>query len=171
MTIGCKLLTAEGMSLRVDGRVHYPVGEWLTVPGNGSYVAVTGGLPLRGVGRILAYFACCDPVEGVVAPRGVRCFRRVYRFARSAPGRISPELRGEVALYAPLSARQRIALARLSTPEWRGEVACYAAGLSAEQRLELARDATPEGRGRVARHAPGLSAAQRVALAEQSTDT
>ena len=62
---------------------------------------------------------------------------------------------------------QLIALARESTPEWRGQVARYAPGLSPDQRFELARESTPFWRALLARDAPGLSSDQRMALARE----
>ena len=45
MDYGLKLLAADGGSITHRyGRVIYPLDEWVTVPGNGAYVAVTDGL-------------------------------------------------------------------------------------------------------------------------------
>ena len=141
MIVGCKLLREDGTSL--NGEFQYQRNEWLQVPGNGAYVAITEGLTAGGIGGVLAYFECKEPT-GAEAPNGVTCFRRV-RWVKDAPERISPELRGEVARYAPrLSPRQRMELALKSTPEWHGRVARYAPGLSPEQRMELALKSTPE---------------------------
>ena len=161
MIVGCKLLREDGTSL--NGKFQYQRNEWLQVPGNGAYVAVTGGLTVGGVGKVLAYFECKEPT-GAKAPNGVTCFRRV-RWVEDAPERISRKLRGEVARLAlGLSPKQRMELAMKSTPELRGEVARLALGLSPEQRIELALKSTPELRGEVAFYAPGLSPQQRMEL-------
>jgi len=173
MITGCKLLQADGSSLTDEfGRVSYPVGEWLEVPGHGAYVAVTGGLTSANVGvsgAVLAYLECEEPT-GAEAPGGVLCFRRVRRLAAMAPERISPELRGLVARDAPnLTREDRMALVAGSTPDWRGWVACDAPDLTREDRLALARESTPEWRGRVACDAPDLTREDRLALAAEST--
>jgi hypothetical protein len=170
MVIGCKLLQRDGTSL--NGKYRYNLdGEWNIVPGNGAYVAVTGGLTLAGEGPKLVYLECREPTR-VVAPNGVRCFRHV-RVIPACPERLTRELRGEIAFrYASgLTAEQRVTLARESTPEWRGQVACYASGFTPEQRVELAlaQGSTPELRGEIACYAPGLTPEQRVALAIGST--
>jgi hypothetical protein len=172
--IGCKLLNRiDDQSARSLTMEYTPVvyrrGEWNEVPGNGAYVAITGGLTSGGMGDTLAYLECEGEVVGCDPPNGVRCFRRVQWIA-DAPERISPELRGAVAHDAPdLSADQRMALALESTPEWRGWVACSVPDLSAEQRMALARESTPKWRGWVACSVPDLSAEQRMALAREST--
>jgi len=165
-TIGCKLLKADGTSL--NGKFQYLRGRWQTVPGNGAYIAVTAGLTVGGTGPVLAYFECAKPTCAR-APYGVQTYRRV-RWISDAPDRISPELRGECARYAPgLTGAQRVALATSSTPDLRGECARFARGLTPEQRIALAADLTPELRGLCARHAPGLTGDQRYALAAAST--
>lgn len=168
MLVGCKLLRSDGSSLRKEGRVFYPMGEWITVPGNGAYVAVTGGLVMGGSGPLLTYMECEDPT-GAEAPVGVACYRRVRRLAEPAPEKVSPDMRGQIARYVPdLSPKQRAALAEASTPDWRGAVARYAPGLTPKQRIALAKASTADWRGRVAYTAPGLSPKQRIALAEAS---
>ena len=164
MIIGCKLLKGDNSSL--NGRFVYQENGWQSVPGNGSYVAITGSLFTGGMGEKLIYMECDEKSEVKVADKsvGVRCFSRV-RLVPSKSKSISPELRGEVACYArELSVDQRFALAIESTPEWRGRVARYADGLSAEQRVALVKESTPEWRGWVACYAPGLSAKQRMEL-------
>lgn len=169
IVVGCKLLREDGGSLREKDRVIYPVGEWIEVPGNGAYVAITGGLISGGVGPVLAYFECADLTD-VRVYSGVRCFRRVRRLPEPVPERITPALRGSVACYAPeLSSEQRVELALKSTPEWRGGVACWARGLSAEHIMELVHESTPWWRGHAACYAPGLSAEQRIELVLGST--
>jgi hypothetical protein len=167
MVVGCKLLKRDGTSL--NGKYRYSLdGAWNTVPGDGAYVAVSGGLTLAGEGQKLVYLECRGPTR-VAAPDGVRCFRHV-RVIPACPERLTWELRREVACYAPnLTPKQRVKLALESTPGWRGRVALYAPGLSAEQRVALAMKSTPEWRGRVACYASGLTAEQRVALAMEST--
>jgi len=165
MVIGCKLLQSDGTSL--NGEYRYDLsGKWNVVPGNGAYVAVTGGLPCGNMGKLLVYLDCEQPT-GVKAPEGVICFRRV-RVIPDCPDRITPELRGEVAYYAPkLTPRERLELARRSTPYWRGMIAYGTPGLSAEERIELARQSDPYWMGRIASQAPGLTLEQRVNLARQ----
>ena len=48
------------------------------MPGNGAYVAVSGGLRSGGRGPLFARFECEEPT-GAEAPEGVICFRRVRR--------------------------------------------------------------------------------------------
>ena len=132
--VGCKLLGANGSSLRERERVWYTT-EWQTIPGNGAYVAVTSGLTEGGYGPMLVYLECEEPT-GAVAPEGVVCFRRV-RIIPDAPERITPELRGEIAYYAPgLSSEQRMELARESTPDWFADIAYEVNYLTHEQLVE-----------------------------------
>jgi hypothetical protein len=169
MTIyGCKLLTDDLRSACQERVVQYST-EWMEVPGNGAYVAITGGLTSGGTAGTRLVYLECDGPTGADAPDGVTCFRLV-RIVPDCPERVTPEMRGVVACDAPgLTSEQRIALAKQSTPEWRGRVACDAPGLTAEQRVKLAEQSTAELRGWVARYADGLTAEQRVSLAEQST--
>jgi hypothetical protein len=168
--IGCKLLRADGTSL--NGKYRYNLdGEWNVVPGNGAYVAITDGLTSGVMGERLVYLECEEPIwvpTRTVASDGVQCFRRV-RVIPPCPDRISPELRGEVAFYAPnLTSEQRFELACTSTPEWRGRIAFFTI-LSVAQRFELARQSDPEWRGLVAYNASELTPEQRFALALDST--
>jgi len=165
MIVGCKLLRADGSSLTDEHpRVTYLVGEWITVPGNGAYVAVTGGIDAGGLGPVLAYFECRDRVY-VHHPDGVACFRRVRRYGRPVPELIHPQLRGFIALCVDsLSGDERFALARGSTKRQRGLVACIGRGLSPGQRVALAMDGERHHRVRLAAVAVGLSVAQRCAL-------
>ena len=83
MILGLKLLTKDGESLKDShGRVKYPAdGSWVNVPGNGAYVARTGGLTSGGFGPTLAVIEC-DPESRRAAgavPAGVECFGRVRR--------------------------------------------------------------------------------------------
>ena len=82
-TYGLKLLRVDGSNLNYDhGRITYPLGEWVEIPGNGAYVCISGGLMSGGVGPLLAWFECGDEVDGVAdMPHGVRCYRRVRRLA------------------------------------------------------------------------------------------
>lgn len=167
MTVGCKLLRRDYTSLRPHGRVTY-TRDWTAVPGNGAYVAVTGGLIAGGMGDVLVYLECEEPTGARALP-GVVCYRRV-RIVDPCPERVSPELRGELARYAPdLAPDQRVALAMESTPEWRGELARWDLGLTPDQRYLLALETTPEMRGEIAWSAIGLDARQRFSLALKST--
>jgi hypothetical protein len=171
MVVGCKLLKANGTSL--NGKYCYDLtGTWNVVPGNGAYVAVTGGLTTAGIPSkddILVYLECEEPTGAVASHDDVQCFRHV-RVIPACPERLTRELRGEIACYAPrLTAEQRVMLAQESTPELRGQVALDAPDLTPEQRVRLARESTPEWRGTVALYTPGLSAEQRAALALEST--
>lgn len=78
IVVGCKLLKEDGGSMRESGRVIYPIDEWITVGGNGAYVAITDGLLAAGKGPLLAFLECEDDT-GADAPFGVACFRRVRR--------------------------------------------------------------------------------------------
>jgi ribosomal protein L31 len=165
MVIGCKFLNADGTSL--NGEYRYDLsGKWNIVPGNGSYVAITGGLSGAKAGKLLVYLDCEQPT-GAKAPEGVVCFRRV-RVIPDCPDRITPELRAEVVCYSPkLTPRERLELARQSDPYWRGMIAYQMPGLSAEERLELARQSDPYWMGRIASQAPDLTIEQRIDLARQ----
>ena len=136
--VGCKFVRNDCGSLNDDyGRVIY-TRRWQRVPGKGAYVAVTGGLWAGGFGPTLIYLECREPT-GAVAPSGIVCFRYVRRVA-ACPDRLTPEMRGQVARYAPgLTPDQRMELAHESTPEWRGWLACCAPGLTPDQRMELVR--------------------------------
>ena len=80
---GLKLLREDFGSINdVPGRIIYPLNKWVTVPGNGAYVAISDGLTSGGVGPVLAAFECRDPVRNVSAPIGVICYRKVKRLAK-----------------------------------------------------------------------------------------
>ena len=78
---GLKLLTDDGRSLNGSGKgsIQY-TGEWQDVPGNGSYVAIAGGLASGGYGPTLAVMEC-DAASRVTPtdapPSGVWCLKRV----------------------------------------------------------------------------------------------
>lgn len=173
--IGCKFLQFDCGSLVSADRVIYPADEWISVPGDGAYVAISGGLSYAGTSPVLAFFECAAPT-GAPAPAGVVCFRRVRRLqsepVSSLIGKISSEeLLGEIAFYGGIGITRslRVAAALRSSPEWRGRVACYASDISREDRVALAKESTPEWRGQVALNAPDLSREDRVALAMEST--
>ena len=82
MILGLKLLTKDGESLNSSyGRVKYPAdGSWVDVPGNGAYVARTGGLTSGGYGPVGAVLECdINTRRATSAPDGVECFGRVRR--------------------------------------------------------------------------------------------
>ena len=80
---GLKLLREDFVSLNDDHfRIIYPLNEWITVPGNGAYVAITGGLMSGGVGPVLAAFECRESVGNDSAPEGVICYRKVKRLEK-----------------------------------------------------------------------------------------
>ena len=82
MILGFKLLTRENQSLNsACGRITYPAdGSWVNVPGNGAYIARTGGLTSGGYGPVLAVIECDDDTRKAAdAPEGVECFGRVRR--------------------------------------------------------------------------------------------
>ena len=116
LVVGCKLLRLDGRSL--NGRVQYDLsGAWQEVPGNGAYVAVTGGLTAGGEGERLVWLECREPT-GAEAPAGVVTYRWV-RVVAACSERVTPEWRGEVATYAPdLIAEQRVALRAATAPRW-----------------------------------------------------
>jgi hypothetical protein len=63
MTIGYKLLTAEGRSITTAyGAIHYPLdGSWIDVPGCGAFVGLSvPGLLRGGFGPLLAEVKCED---------------------------------------------------------------------------------------------------------------
>ena len=84
MIIGLKLLREDGSSLREQGRMRYPPDEWIEVPGNGAYVAVTDGLTSGGMGPLLVVVECQNPT-GTHAPYGVTCYRGVRRLGCGVP--------------------------------------------------------------------------------------
>ena len=72
--IGAKLLNGNRS---LNGESVYDLsGAWNIVPGNGAYVAITGGLFAGGKGEDLRFMEGKDPT-GAVAPAGVVCFRQV----------------------------------------------------------------------------------------------
>ena len=82
--VGYKTLTKTGRSLSSEyGEVYYPLpiddkpGDWITVPGNGSYVAHEDGLFVGGIGDTLVKVECEDEVVVETALVGVRCWRKV----------------------------------------------------------------------------------------------
>ena len=82
MMLGLKLLTKDGESLNSSyGRVNYPAdGSWVDVPGNGAYIARTGGLTSGGYGPVCAVLECdINTRRATSAPGGVECFGRVRR--------------------------------------------------------------------------------------------
>ena len=94
MMLGLKLLTKDGKSVNsLYGRVKYPAdGSWVDVPGNGAYVARTGGLTSGGYGPVLAVLECdINTRKATSAPDGVECFGRVRRV---------PELEAKLKAYA-----------------------------------------------------------------------
>lgn len=112
---GLKLLTEEGTSLTDEyGRVHYPVGEWVSVPGNGTDVAMEVGY-FAGEDEdadqgdlLLAQFECDASTETEPSLFGVSCFRRVRRLAKI-----------DMEWVKTLSVPMRIAVARRGTDEHR----------------------------------------------------
>ena len=79
MSTGYKLLRNDYSSIRNVGRILYgpPGGDWITVPGHGAYVAVTGGLTAGGTSARLVCVECEDPIDTDHVPDGVTCYRRV----------------------------------------------------------------------------------------------
>lgn len=84
MIYGVKMLTPEGTSLREEGRVFYPVDEWVEVKGNGAYIAREDNVDAGGWG-VLCWFQCEDEIVVDDAPKGVECFRRVKRLSSPPP--------------------------------------------------------------------------------------
>jgi hypothetical protein len=82
--VGLKLLAADGGSLNSEyGRIIYPEGEWVEVPGLGAFVAISDGVFSGGVGPLIAFMECDLASEiGSIYLDGVRCFRRVRRLRR-----------------------------------------------------------------------------------------
>ena len=94
MILGLKLLTKDGESINSSyDRVKYPAdGSWVDVPGNGAYVARTGGLTSGGYGPVCAVLECdINTRRATSAPDGVECFSRVRRV---------PELEAKLQAYA-----------------------------------------------------------------------
>src|SRR3990167_5544258 len=98
MDYGLKLLAADDGSITSKfGRVIYPLDEWVTVPGNGAYVAITDGLnSANGKAPMILGFFETDEPTGAPAPTGVVCYRKVRRRSsfviKTFPG--SLDLRG-----------------------------------------------------------------------------
>ena len=82
---GLKLVTAARRSL-TNGELDYTPGGWREAPGNGCYLAVSGGLDSGGDGPLLAIVDGREPT-GAKAPGGVVCVRkyRVLRVVEAAP--------------------------------------------------------------------------------------
>jgi hypothetical protein len=81
---GLKILQRDRTSL--NGQFRYaPKGKWNTVPGNGSYVAITGGLWSNGFPPADARYWVVECEEPTLAftPRGVECYRRVRLLRRA----------------------------------------------------------------------------------------
>ncbi len=74
MEIGAKLLREDGTSL--NGQFRYKPGPWMEVPGNGAYVAISGGLTSGGHGERLVILECREELP-IDAPNGVKCYRHV----------------------------------------------------------------------------------------------
>ena len=94
MILGLKLLTKDGESINSSyARVNYPAyGSWVDVPGNGAYIARTGGLTSGGYGPVFAVMECdINTRRATSAPDGVECFGRVRRV---------PELEVKLKAYA-----------------------------------------------------------------------
>jgi len=88
---GAKLLRPDHTSIGDEyGRVQYRYG-WQTIPGNGAYIAVTGGADAADVpaDAVIRWFEC-DPASEIKPddspPFGVRCFRRVRMLRRRPKG-------------------------------------------------------------------------------------
>ena len=82
MILGLKLLTKDNQSLNSSYvRITYPPdGSWVDVPGNGAYIARTGGLTSVGYGPVLAVLECdINTRRATSVPDGVECFSRVRR--------------------------------------------------------------------------------------------
>jgi hypothetical protein len=80
---GIKLLRQSLKSLNGQFKYSYAKGRFgkqLEVPGNGSYVAVTGGLSAGGLGPVAVAVECdldSEVFPTIPPPKGVRCFGRV----------------------------------------------------------------------------------------------
>ena len=97
MILGLKLLTKENQSLNSShARITYPTdGSWVDVPGNGAYVARTGGLTIGNYDPVFAVLECdINTRRATSAPDGVECFGRVRRV---------PELESKLKAYAARS--------------------------------------------------------------------
>lgn len=116
---GLKLLTDDGRSQteRFD-KVHYPIEKWVTVPGNGAYVAMTSNLYSESGGaRVLLVQMECEQPTGADAPDGVECFRRVRRLKEIDMRwvkTLSNEIRWIVAAFGTDAHRDAL----LNDPEW-----------------------------------------------------
>jgi hypothetical protein len=90
--VGLKVVREDlGSITEVHGRVFYPRDVWIDVPGNGAYVAMTGGLFSAGDGAKCIYLEG----EGIVrAPgvEGVLCFSKVRHIA-PCPERLDASIR------------------------------------------------------------------------------
>ena len=133
MILGLKLLKKDGESLNDShGRVKYPAdGSWVNVPGNGAYVARTGGLTSGGFGPTLAVIEC-DPESRRAAgavPAGVECFGRVRRV---------PEL--EIALKADDAWAKAYAAWYKAYAAWYKAYAAWYKAYAAWYKADAARD-------------------------------
>ncbi|MEW6439279.1 MAG: hypothetical protein AB1508_19175 [Pseudomonadota bacterium] len=102
--IGYKLLREDGSSLREVWRYQYELpanggpGSWQVVPGNGAYLAVTGGLSAGGVGPQVARLESPDDEPDVCESgvAGVRCRRTVRVLGAWPLVDLPPEIRADV---------------------------------------------------------------------------
>jgi hypothetical protein len=89
--VGLKLVKKDlGSITEVHGRVIYTKDEWIDVPGNGAYVAITGGLLAAGDGDKCIYLEC-DGIVRDAGVTGVMCFSRV-RHVDPRPEKVDPYL-------------------------------------------------------------------------------
>lgn len=113
MILGAKILRADGSSLRTEGRVTYPLGEWVDVPGNGAYVCVNHGAEILsgGGGAILVVLECEEPTVAS-DPAGVTCYRRVRRLTKG----VDPA--GPLAEYDRVSKTALVEYVRVQNAAW-----------------------------------------------------
>jgi uncharacterized membrane protein (DUF106 family) len=152
---GYKLLDDDSSLNDNHGRVRYPVGERIMVPGNGAYVVVTGGLLVGGgdVSRnTLAVFECEEPT-GAEAPAGVVCFRWVRRLV------LDQELLVWIAEHAAACDVRQAAVARVTDQELLARVAEHDAAWMVRQ-AAVARVTDQELLARVAEHAAACDVRQ-----------
>jgi len=114
--IGLKIVREDDGSLTsFYGRVFYPMGEWVDVPGIGAFVAISGGLFNAGDGPKCIYLEC----EGrgrKAGKEGVYCFSRVRQIP-PCPEKLDERLRFLPELVDDTLNQDQIAQLLITHPE------------------------------------------------------
>jgi len=159
---GCILLDDEGCTVVNGNRVYFPVNEWVDIPG-GINVAIYHGIESTGNGKVVGHFECTRrDFCTFETPYGMHLFRRVRRLEKPCPEKLTPLLRGEIAIscyWLPLEERVRLIM---GAPEnYRGYFTEHTRELDPGTRFIIAMSSTPYWRRGVAMEAEDLNEEQR----------